>query len=367
MILRNPNFIAILILLIATSLFPESTKAQSDSIKSHQVLFFPVLTRSIETDWSFGVASSSTFRFSKKDTASRTSNFQALILYSLKKQFVAAINGAQYFHNEKFILNEQMSYSSFPDKFWGLGKYSKDIDEESYNFKQYYIYLHLMRHLGNNIYFGLLFEAQRLLEIDYKKGGLFDQQQVPGRTPYKIAGLGLSLTYDNRNNAFSPDKGYFAQLYFNNFNSFLGSDYAYTNIVIDLRKFISFNQKNVLALQTYSYTNLGKEVPLRSLATLGGMGSMRGYYDGRFRDRQQLVFQAEWRHSLNKRFGAVAFGNFGDVGHNITDFSFNDLKYTYGAGIRYAINKSERLNLRVDYGIGPGNNRGFYFQLGEAF
>jgi hypothetical protein len=71
--------------------------------------------------------------------------------------------------------------------------------------------------------------------------------------------------------------------------------------------------------------------------------------------------------SLNKRFGAVAFGNFGDVGHNITDFSFNDLKYTYGAGIRYAINKSERLNLRVDYGIGPGNNRGFYFQLGEAF
>jgi outer membrane translocation and assembly module TamA len=94
---------------------------------------------------------------------------------------------------------------------------------------------------------------------------------------------------------------------------------------------------------------------------------MRGYYDGRYRDRQQLVFQSELRHSFNKRFGAVAFGNFGDVGKDFTDFSINDLKYTYGAGLRYAINKSEKLNLRLDYGIGPGKNHGLYFELGEAF
>jgi hypothetical protein len=25
------------------------------------------------------------------------------------------------------------------------------------------------------------------------------------------------------------------------------------------------------------------------------------------------------------------------------------------------------LNIRLDYGIGGGNNRGFYLQLGEAF
>jgi outer membrane protein assembly factor BamA len=367
MILRSPYFVAIFFVLIAQSLFSDSIMAQKDSAKSHQILFFPVLTRSIETSWSFGVASSSTFHFSKHDTASRTSNFQAIMLYSLKKQFVAAINGSQYFHNEKFILNEQMSYSSFPDKFWGLGKNSKDSNEENYNFKQYYIYLHLMRHLGNNIYLGLLFEAQRLLEIDYTKGGLFDQQQVAGRTPYKIAGLGLSITYDNRNNAFAPDKGYFAQLYFNNFNSFLGSDYSYTNIVIDLRKYFPLGKKNVLALQTYSFSNMGSEVPLRSLATLGGMSSMRGYYDGRYRDRQQLVFQSEFRHNINKRFGIVGFGNFGDVGHNISDFALKDLKYTYGAGLRYAINKSEKLNIRLDYGIGPGKNHGLYFELGEAF
>jgi outer membrane protein assembly factor BamA len=367
MIFRKHSFHVLLICLIACNIVFNSVSAQKDSSHSHQILFFPVLTKSIETSWSFGVASSSTFRFSKKDTASRTSNLQAIMLYSLKKQFVAAINGAQYFKNEQYILNEQISYSSFPDKFWGLGKHSPDSAEEDYSFKQYYIYLHLMRHLGNNIYVGLIYEFQNLMQVNYKPGGIFDQQQIVGRDPYKISGLGLSLTYDNRNNAFSPNKGNFAQIYFNHFDPAIGSDFSYTNLVVDLRKFLPLSAKNVLALQAYSFSNMGKAVPLRSLATLGGMSSMRGFYDGRYRDRQQLVFQAELRHSFNKRFGAVAFGNFGDVGHNITDFSIQDLKYTYGAGLRYAINKSEKLNIRLDYGIGPRNNQGLYFELGEAF
>jgi outer membrane protein assembly factor BamA len=367
MIRKNACNVVIIFLWIAPFLFSDELMAQKDSLKSHQILLFPVLTKSIETSWSFGVASSSTFKFSKKDTASRTSNIQTIILYSLKKQFVAAINGAQYFKNERYILNEQMSYSSFPDKFWGLGKHSPDSAEEDYNFKQYYIYLHLMRHLGNNIYIGLLYEFQNLMEIDYKIGGVFDQQQIVGRNPYKISGLGFSLTYDNRNNAFSPDKGNFAQIYFNHFDKSIGSDFSYTNLVIDLRKFFPIGKKNVLALQAYSFSNMGNDVPLRSLATLGGMGSMRGYYDGRYRDKQQLVFQSELRHSINKRFGIVGFGNFGDVGHNISDFAIKDVKYTYGAGLRYAINKSEKLNIRLDYGIGPGKNQGLYFELGEAF
>lgn len=354
-------------ILIVCVFFSVPLNAQKDSTHSRQILLFPVLTKSIETSWSFGAAGSSTFRFSKKDTASRTSNMQAIMLYSLKKQFVAAINGAQYFKNEDYILNEQMSYSSFPDKFWGLGKYTPDSAEEDYSFKQYYIYLHFMRHLGNNIYAGVLFEYQNLMEVNYKQAGVFDQQQVAGRYGSKVSGFGLSLTYDDRTNAFAPNKGNFAQIYFNHFNPVFGSQYHYTNLVIDIRKYIPLATNDVLALQGFSYSNMGNEIPLRSLATLGGMSSMRGFYDGRYRDRQQLVFQAEMRHSFNKRFGMVAFANFGDVGHNFSDFAVRDLKYTYGAGLRYAINKSEKLNLRLDYGIGPGKNRGLYFELGEAF
>jgi hypothetical protein len=45
----------------------------------------------------------------------------------------------------------------------------------------------------------------------------------------------------------------------------------------------------------------------------------------------------------------------------------NDFKYSFGGGIRFAVDTKEKLNIRVDYGIGQGKNSGLYLQLGEAF
>jgi outer membrane protein assembly factor BamA len=359
------NILVLLGLLVFSG---DDLQAQKDTLKTKHILFFPVISRSIETSWSFGVAGSSTFHLAKYDSLTRTSNLQSVVLYSLKKQFVAAINGSIYTKGEEYILHEQLSYSSFPDKFWGLGNNSADQVVEDYTFRQFYIYLHLMRNLGNNLFAGILFEYQNVMEVDYIKGGLFDQQNIAGRNPYKVSGLGMSFTYDNRNDAFAPDKGYFAQFYFNHFDRSFGSDYNYTNFIVDLRKYFRIYKKQVLALQAYSFTNAGDEVPLRSLGSIGGANMMRGFYAGRYRDKQELIIQSEYRMPINKRFSAVAFYSLGDVGKTIQDYSLNDVKYAYGAGLRVSLNKSEKLNLRLDYGIGQGNNNsGFYLQLGEAF
>ena len=330
-------------------------------------MVLPVITRSIETSWSFGAVSSYTFRGSQKDSLTRTSNQQALALYSLKKQLITAINGTIYFPGEKHILNDQLSFSYFPDKFWGLGKNAPDSDQESYTFKQYYIYLHFLTAVRKNLFLGVLFEYQNLLKIDYTKDGLFDKDDVVGKNGYKVSGLGASITYDNRNNAFSPDKGSFLQLHVSQYEPFIGSDYTYTNIVMDLRRFFRIYKQQVLALQLYNFMNVGDDVPLRSLASLGGANSMRGLYSGRYRDKNELVFQSEYRVSIAGRFGAVVFASTGDVGHTITDYSLDHLKYSYGCGLRFAVDTKEKLNIRLDYGLaGPGNN-GLYFQLGEAF
>lgn len=360
MIYRLSGVIAI-VLTINTAIY-----AQKDSIKPKHLLILPVIARSIETGWSFGAAGSYTFHLSKKDTVSRTSNLQILALYSTKKQLVTAINGSQYFDKEKYILNEQISFSSYPDKFWGLGKNTPDEAEEAYKFNQYYVYLHLLRKIAPHFFAGVLFETQKVWDVSYLQGGLFDQQQVPGREGYQVSGLGASLTFDNRNNAFAPDDGVFCQLYFNHFDKFWGSKYNYTNIVFDLRKYIPVTSKQVLALQLYSFNNTG-EVPVRSLASFGGANRMRGYYDGRYKDMNQMLLQAEYRFPVYKRISAVAFGGGGSVSSSFADYSLSDLKFSYGAGLRFALNKKEKLNLRIDYGIGQGKNNGFYLQLGEAF
>jgi hypothetical protein len=340
--------------------------SQKDTVKPKHLLFFPVIAKSIETGWSFGAVGSSTFRLSPKDTVSRTSNMQLLVLYSTKKQLITALNGSQYFHKEKYILNEQVSFSSYPDKFWGLGGNTQDSAIEPYKFDQFYIYAHLLHKVAPGLFLGLLFEMQRVWDISYTAGGLFDKQNIRGRTNYHVAGLGSSITYDTRNNAFAPDKGFFGQFSFNHFDKYLGSDYVYTNYVVDLRKYIHIFQKQVLAIQLFSFNNSG-EVPLRSLASFGGASHMRGYYDGRYKDMNQTIMQAEYRFPLYKHFGAVAFAGTGDVSNSFTGYSLNDLKYSFGGGIRFALDTKEKLNLRVDYGIGQGKNNGFYLQLGEAF
>lgn len=367
--------------------------AQKDSsAKIRHVLILPIIGRSIETGWSFGLAGSSTFRLKSlvPDTTirasdvqalspgdpvpvtvppvlkARTSNVQALALYTTRGQFIVALNGSIYFPGERFILNQQFSYSSFPDKFWGLGKTAPDSTKEAYKFKQYYVYLHPQRHLGNNLFLGLIYEFQRVLDVVYEGGGLFDKQNISGRKGYHVSGLGLSFTYDTRNNAFSPDRGMMLQFWFNQFDQILGSDYQYTNFVLDLRRFIPIHRRQVLALQAYGFFNKG-DVPLRSLAYLGGASSMRGYYEGRYRDKNQVTLQGEYRVHLFARFGAVAFGDIGNVGSHLKELNFQYLKYSYGGGLRIALSKSEKLNLRLDYGISGESSSGFYLQLGEAF
>jgi outer membrane protein assembly factor BamA len=341
--------------------------AQNDTLKKTKfILPFPIIVRSIETSWAFGAVVTSTFNLrSPRDSFTRTSNLQALALYSIEHQFVAAINGTIYFPGEKYIFNQQFSYSYYPDNFWGLGKNTPNSNKEPYDYKQFYIYLHPQRHLGRSYFLGILYELQNVWDVNYEPGGLFDKESIVGRYGYIVSGLGMSITYDTRNNAFSPNHGAMLQFYFNHFDPWFGSDYRYTNYVLDLRKFFGLGSGQVLALQAYGYFNTGT-VPFRSLASFGGAYHMRGYYQGRFRDNDQGLLQAEYRLPVYWRFGLVGFGGVGNVASDLGNFDFTHVKYSFGAGIRFALNKSERLNLRLDYGVGHGSS-GFYFQLGEAF
>lgn len=359
----NKSFLKIIFGLVF--LFFSKIIFAQEKVKKNSFMVLPLIAKSIETSWSFGSAVSATFK--SKDSTIRTSNAQGLALYSVNKQFIVALNGTIYFPKEKEILTSQISFSSFPDKFWGIGPNSKNEDEENYEFKQYYIDFHLQKKVANKLYIGGIFESQNVMKLTYKSGGLFDKENLPGKNGYIVSGMGLSLTYDSRNHAFAPTKGTFLQTSATIYNTTFGSDFAYTNYVFDVRKYFSINKKVVNASQLFLFINKGDKVPLRSLATFGGSNSMRGFYDGRFRDKNQFVFQNELRFDVYKRLGAVAFVGLGGVAHSTDKFALNELKYSIGGGLRYALNPSEKLNIRVDYGIGLNYSNGLYIQISEAF
>jgi outer membrane protein assembly factor BamA len=213
---------------------------------------------------------------------------------------------------------------------------------------------------------------QNVFKFDYGKGlpagssSLFDKQNVNGRLGSFVAGLGLVALWDNRDNAFSPGKGFYFSYSINNFSSAFGSQFNFTAQSLDIRKYISLGKNQVLAFQTVAIANNGT-VPVRSMANIGSNTIMRGYYEGRFTDNNLIAFQIEDRIHLINRLGMVVFVAAGRVS-NRTDnlFEFNGLKPAMGTGIRYAIDKKEKLNFRFDVGFGQRSN-GFYFYITEAF
>ncbi len=240
----------------STKLIPVPIKA----IKNNHLLIFPVIANSIETGFSFGAAATSTYHLNKADTFGRTSNMQAIAIYSLKKQLVAAINSTIYFSHENYILTNQFSYSSFPDKFWGIGQNTPESAVEPYTFNQVYAYGHLQKKVAPHFFIGALYSYQNVFKVTYVSGGLFDKQQVTGRYPYDVSGLGGSITYDDRDNAFAPDKGTFLQFYYNHFDKVIGSTFNFNQFVIDTRKYFRIYKEQVLAIQVYGLFNTGSEV-----------------------------------------------------------------------------------------------------------
>ena len=345
---------------------PNEDTLTTVKVKGKKVLLLPAVIKSIETGWGGGMAASYFFKTSRQpDSLLRTSNIEGLGLYTQRNQFVSAIGINVFFPDEKYILRWRNTFTHYPDKFWGYGNNTPASAVESYVFSQFFINPQLVRSVYKDFYVGATYELQHVYNFDYNHGGIFDQMNVTGRKGGTVSGLGLVLSWDSRDNAFNSSKGTFIQFSFTDFQKAFLSDFDYVNYIIDFRKYKALSKEDVLAFQSYSYLNSGN-VAVRNMAILGGSDIMRGYYEGRFTDRNMTAFQLEYRRHIWNRFGIVAFGGYGEVFHFARELSFQSLKYSYGAGLRFAVNKAEKLNLRLDYGVGQ-SSQGWYFSVREAF
>ena len=151
-------------------------------------------------------------------------------------------------------------------------------------------------------------------------------------------------------------------------NSFNVSEYFYSITTLDIRKYFEFGKgdNQTLAGRIYHSTVWGKP-PFYDYAEIGGDKYTRGYYQGRFRDKNISIVQLEYRNHLFWRIGLAAFGGISVI-YKTPDFIKKEsFKPNAGAGIRFLVDKSENTNLRFDYAIGDDSQSGFYISFGESF
>ena len=99
------------------------------------------------------------------------------------------------------------------------------------------------------------------------------------------------------------------------------------------------------------------------MAELGGSNSMRGYYEGRYRDKHSMSVQVELRQHVWRRNGITVWAGAGNVFHDSR--TFKKILPNFGIGYRWEFKK--RVNVRLDLGFGKSGQNGFIFNINEAF
>lgn len=188
------------------------------------------------------------------------------------------------------------------------------------------------------------------------------------------AHLGIFAQYDTRDVTFNAYKGIFLKLEAKWYPKFFGNTGRnFGRLTCTFDWYQRLWKGAVLAYDLYGDFLLG--TPSWHLyAKMGGSDRMRGYYEGRYRDKRLIETQLELRQKIYRRHGIVGWVGLGNIWGR-DNFRWKNTLYNFGVGYRFEFKK--RMNIRLDYGWGEFGNRNlpwdnkrssaFFFTVSEAF
>jgi hypothetical protein len=112
------------------------------------------------------------------------------------------------------------------------------------------------------------------------------------------------------------------------------------------------------ALANTTVTKDDQQIPFFMMPSLGSGSTLRGFQSWRFRDRNSLLLQAEWRIMVNRFMDTAVFYDAGKVAARTADLDLNGLKSNYGFGARFHTPLTTPLRVEL-----ARSNEGFRFVL----
>ena len=381
----------ILIILLAVILIPEAaaqrikrdstgTEAARDIEPGHEkagLFVLPLLYYTPDTRWAAGAFGVYYFRLPDTDgraPATRLSYVKLLADYTQNKQVDVWSSWNIFLPDESWLFKGEARYRIYPDRFYGIGNNTPEENEERYQYDYIMGKLLAMKKFqpGNlkfPFFFGTDIQYTYAYNLERSPEGQLSKGNIAGSRGGLNSGLGLVWLIDSRDNVVNATRGVYAEASTYFFSPSFGGDFKYLNINLVVnryyRVFRRAKRDHVIATNIVANLNSGAP-PFINLAAVGNDDLLRGYPRYRYRDKHFIGGQAEYRFPIWWRVSGVAFLGIGDVFSDPGDVEFNTLKYSYGAGLRFAVNRQEGLNIRFDYGFGKGSNT-FYISLTEAF
>ncbi|WP_207496603.1 BamA/TamA family outer membrane protein [Aridibaculum aurantiacum] len=340
----------------------------TNDIAKPQFFAYPTLAFSPETSWEIGLSNIYIY-YTNRDTSNRLSEIYGFTFYTFEKQYGIWLDHALYSDKNNWSYIGRIRYQNFPMLFYGVGMDAPKENPLRVDALQLSVRERVLKRVYKNLYIGPEVDFQNISNVSFHGNGQLVNKPI-GFEGSSNLGLGAGFIWDERHNVLNVRDGSFFELAALHYNSAFASNFTFTSLVTDNRYYIPMNKRDVLAMQLLGEFNLG-QVPFNQLALMGAEGMMRGYYRGRYRDKNQLAAQAEYRllplpFNFTKRWGATVFASAATVFNEFKAFKPSEVVVAGGAGIRFLLFPKKDIYSRLDVAF-TKEGRGIYIFIGEAF
>ncbi len=371
------NFVSDYILVDSINSDTTSTKSKLDRFnkKMERIVKYwplPMASYSSETDWLIGLTKINSFRMGthdQNDTTIQPSEVTALAYFTLNKQYKVLATSNLMFGQNKYESYTQVGFIDFPNFYYGVGNNTQFNDECLVEAEHILFEQSLGYKINKRWYIGIKYHYINYLKVDTLVEGdeHCNQEIVEGldKNEGVQSGLGVKVSRETRDNRFNARKGSYLYLEYMNYGKWIGSKFNYHSLILDYRKFLTPLKWLTIAGQFYAEAKFG-DIPVQSLSLMGGDNRMRGIYIGRFRDKTMIEGQVEARFPIYWIFGGTVFTSLGEVAPQLSSYTLQGIKWTYGFGLRLSVNEATRTNIRFDIGFFETRPL-FFFTFSEAF
>jgi len=333
----------------------------------------PALGYSLTTGFAADISSNVAFYTS----AGHSNNLSAIDLetvYDTKNQKIFSSRSEIWFDHNNYKLTTDLRWEKYPIDTYGLGTSASNATDDPIIYNYIRTYATVFKKIEGAFYGGVGYDYDYHYNISQSgnTNGTVSDFTKYGFTPRSTSsGIVLNLLFDNRLNPINPlNGGYASIIYRDNFN-FLGSDSHWQELSMDFRKYFKLSpaSNNILAFWSIlAFTNGNVpylDLPYTASDTYNNSG--RGYPEQRFRGKNELYLEGEYRFGILKNglLGGVVFTNAESFSELQTN-RFEKIAPAAGTGIRIKINKHSNTNVCIDYAAGIGSH-GFFVNLGEMF
>jgi outer membrane protein assembly factor BamA len=305
------------------------------------------------------------------------------------KWYISGDNRLLFFSQSTYGLGIRgLYYQPFTFNWNGVSATTRSTLEQPMKYDYLRLYETFLRKITNGWYagFGVHFDIftniqDQSLKLDspvfLSSHYVYSKYYGFNTTSYSANGISLQVTHDSRDNPINPFKGDYFNFSFRVNPTILGSSENSTTLYTEYRTYVGVNKEipqNLFAFWVWGAFVTSGHLPYLDLPSITWdtyNRSGRGYIQGRFRGNSMVYAETEFRFRItsNGLLGGVTFVNATTASNplpNVGQSLFNAVAPGAGVGLRIKMNKNDRTNITVDYGMGYGFS-GIYLCIREAF